>query len=73
LGLQDRGYIKEGMWADITVFDPVNIHTTSLWGPVEKVRRHPKGMPYVLVNGVLVKDEDKMTGALPGKVLFHEA
>ena len=51
----------------------LNIHTTSLWGPVEKVRRHPKGMPYVLVNGVLVKDEDKMTGALPGKVLFHEA
>jgi dihydroorotase/N-acyl-D-amino-acid deacylase len=62
----DRGVLKEGMWADITVFDPATIHDVATF---ENPNQLSVGMEYVLVNGVPVISDRKMTNALPGKVL----
>jgi N-acyl-D-amino-acid deacylase len=64
--LTDRGVLKQGMWADIVVFDPANIRDTATYS---KPNQLAVGMRYVLVNGVPVISEGKMTGALPGQVL----
>ena len=64
--LADRGVIKLGMWADLVLFDPKAIRAVATY---EDPNRLSQGMWYVLVNGVPVVAEGKMTGALPGKVL----
>lgn len=64
--LTDRGVLKQGMWADVVVFDPATIHDAATF---ESPNQLSEGMEYVLVNGVPVIDGGKMTGALPGKVL----
>ena len=64
--LSDRGVIKQGMWADLVVFDPGLIHDVATY---DNPNRLSVGMSYVLVNGVPVVEEGRMTGALPGKVL----
>ena len=64
--LTDRGVLKAGMWADVVVFDPVTIRDLATF---EKPNQLSEGMEYVLVNGVAVIDQGKMTGKLPGKVL----
>jgi N-acyl-D-amino-acid deacylase len=64
--LTDRGVLKEGMWADVVVFDPATIKDVATFGDPNQLSQ---GMEYVLVNGGLVIDQGKMTGALPGKVL----
>jgi len=66
LGLTDRGVLKEGMWADINVFDPEKIHDVATF---EKPNQLSVGMQYVLVNGVPVIAGGKATNTLPGKVL----
>jgi N-acyl-D-amino-acid deacylase len=62
----DRGVLKEGMWADVVVFDPNEIRDVATF---EQPNQLSVGMRYVLVNGVPVIAEGKMTNALPGKVL----
>jgi N-acyl-D-amino-acid deacylase len=64
--LADRGVLKQGMWADVVVFDPETIRDEATF---EEPNKLSKGMDYVLVNGVPVIFAGKMTGALPGKVL----
>jgi N-acyl-D-amino-acid deacylase len=64
--LTDRGVLKAGMCADIVIFDPATIRDLATF---EKPNQLSQGMEYVLVNGVPVIDQSKMTGALPGKVL----
>jgi dihydroorotase/N-acyl-D-amino-acid deacylase len=64
--LADRGVLKEGMWADVVVFDPNEIRDLATF---EKPNQLSVGMRYVLVNGVPVIADGKMTNALPGKVL----
>ena len=64
--LTDRGVLKQGMWADIVVFDPATIRDLATF---ENPNQLSQGMSYVLVNGQLVIDQGKMTGALPGRVL----
>jgi len=64
--LADRGVLKTGMWADIVVFDPEKITDKATY---ENPNQLSVGMDYVLVNGVPVIAEGKMTNALPGKVL----
>ena len=64
--LTDRGVLKQGMWADVVVFDPATIRDVATF---ENPNQLSQGMQYVLVNGVPVIDAGKMTGALPGKVL----
>ena len=64
--LTDRGVLKTGMWADIVIFDPATAHDRATF---DNPNQLSEGMDYVLVNGVPVIDQGKMTGALPGKVL----
>src|SRR3989475_7221675 len=64
--LTDRGVLKQDMWADVVIFDPATIRDLATF---ENPNQLSQGMEYVLVNGVPVIDQGKMTGALPGKVL----
>jgi dihydroorotase/N-acyl-D-amino-acid deacylase len=64
--LTDRGVLKQGMWADVVVFDPAKITDKATF---ENPNQLSVGMDFVLVNGVLVIENGEMTGALPGKVL----
>ncbi|HLH08150.1 MAG TPA: class A beta-lactamase [Terriglobales bacterium] len=64
--LADRGVLKQGLWADVVVFDPNTIRDVATF---ENPNQLSQGMEYVLVNGVPVIEEGKMTNALPGKVL----
>jgi dihydroorotase/N-acyl-D-amino-acid deacylase len=64
--LTDRGVLKQGMWADVVVFDPETVRDVATF---DDPNRLSEGMEYVLVNGVPVIENGKMTGALPGKVL----
>jgi N-acyl-D-amino-acid deacylase len=66
--LTDRGVLKAGMWADVVVFDPDTIRDVATF---DNPNQLSEGMRYVLVNGVTVIDDGKMTNALPGKVLRH--
>ena len=66
--LGDRGVLKTGMWADVVVFDPETIHDRATFDHPNQLS---EGMRFVLVNGVPVIDQGKMTSALPGKVLTH--
>ena len=54
------------MWADLVVFDPGAIRDVATY---EDPNRFPEGMSFVLVNGVPVLEQGRMTGARPGKVL----
>jgi N-acyl-D-amino-acid deacylase len=58
--------LKLGMWADVVVFDPETVRDVATF---DDPNRLSEGMEYVLINGVLVIENGKMTGALPGKVL----
>ena len=64
--LTNRGVLKEGMWADVVIFDPVTVRDRATF---DNPNQLSEGMGYVLVNGVPVIDHGTMTGALPGKVL----
>ena len=64
--LTDRGVLKQGMWADVVVFDPATVRDRATF---EEPNQLAEGIEYVLVNGVPVIDGGKMTGALPGRVL----
>ena len=66
LRLIDRGVLKFGMWADVVIFDPATVRDLATF---DNPNQLSEGMEYVLVNGVPVIDQSKMTGALPGKVI----
>ncbi len=68
LGLKDRGRIAEGAAADVVVFDPARVAETNSF---EQPKSYAVGVPYVLVNGVVVIDKGQHTGARPGKALRH--
>jgi N-acyl-D-amino-acid deacylase len=65
--IADRGLIREGMWADAVVFDYDKIQDRSTY---EHPDVTPDGIDFVLVNGQVVIDHGKHTGARPGKVLY---
>jgi len=66
MSLSDRGVLKAGMWADVVIFDPAIIRDRATFDSPNQLS---EGMDFVLVNGVPVIDQGKMTGQLPGKVL----
>lgn len=66
VGLADRGLLKPGMYADITVFDPNTIIDNSTF---EQPQQLSTGVTHVFVNGVAVVTDGKPTGALPGRSL----
>ena len=67
LGLQDRGLLREGFFADIAVFDPDRVIDRATFS---EPHQYSEGFVYVLVNGVLVVDDGEHTGARPGRVLY---
>jgi N-acyl-D-aspartate/D-glutamate deacylase len=68
LGLADRGCIRAGCFADITVFDPATIADK---GTFTQPHQYPVGIDWVLVNGVPVVANGTFTDARPGRVLKH--
>ena len=66
LGLADRGVLREGCWADVTVFDPARIRDLATY---EDPHRYAVGVSTVVVNGEVVVEGGDHTGALPGRVL----
>ena len=68
MGIARRGIIREGAWADITIFDLDRIDDRATY---EEPVLFPEGIEYVLVNGVVViEDGGTHTGARPGHVLY---
>jgi N-acyl-D-amino-acid deacylase len=65
--LADRGAIRAGLWADVVVFDYDTLQDRATY---ERPVLAPSGIDYVLVNGQVVIDHDRHTGATPGKVLY---
>jgi N-acyl-D-aspartate/D-glutamate deacylase len=70
LGLRDRGQIREGFAADIVVFDPAKVGETNSF---QKPKSYATGVPYTIVNGVVVIDGGTHTGARPGRPLMGRA
>ncbi|HET9512912.1 MAG TPA: amidohydrolase family protein [Gemmatimonadales bacterium] len=69
LGLADRGLLREGMLADVVVFDPATIRSDATYlNPCVP----QQGISHVLVNGQLVVDDGKPTDRLPGRVLDRQ-
>ena len=66
LGLLDRGLLRAGQFADVTLFDADRVIDHSTY---EKPFQYSEGIEYVIVNGVVVLDRGKHTGAKPGKAL----
>src|SRR6266849_4389098 len=66
LRLADRGVLKQGLWADVVVFDPAVVADRSTFSSPNQLA---VGMRWVLVNGVPVIADGQMTGAKPGQVL----
>ena len=66
-GLNYRGLIKEGMLADITIFDPDKVIDKATYTKLQ----YPEGIKYVIINGKLVVKDGAHTGVLAGEVLAH--
>src|ERR671931_63666 len=66
LGLADRGLLRDGLYADVTVFDPARVRALATY---DQPVRQSEGIEYVLVNGTVVIDGGRHTGALPGRGL----
>ena len=64
--LRDRGVLREGMKADVVVFDPQKVQDRSTY---EDPHHFSEGVAHVIVNGKFVLRDAKMTGELPGKIL----
>jgi N-acyl-D-amino-acid deacylase len=69
-GLRDRGMLREGMAADLVVFDDAAVSDPATF---DKPHQYAVGFNYVLVNGEVVLDSGRMTGARPGAALRHAA
>jgi len=65
-GLTDRGTLRAGAFADVTVFDPATVIDKSTY---ETPFAYNAGIEYVIVNGSVVLDRGTHTGALPGRAL----
>ena len=68
-GLKDRGVLKEGAYADITVFDPATVAETATW---EKPIQPARGIDTTIVNGAVVWRNGGPTGARSGRVLRRQ-
>ncbi len=66
IGQFDRGLLRPGLWADVTIFDPAVVIDRATF---EQPRQYPAGIPFVIVNGTVVIDEGEHTHARPGQIL----
>ncbi len=69
IGLRDRGVLREGTFADVTVFDSSEVIDRATY---TDPFHYSEGIRYVIVNGNVVLDDGKHTGARPGRSLRHE-
>ncbi len=67
LGLTERGLLRPGMYADIVIFDPEAVADRATFSDPHN---YPVGIEYVLVNGQLVIERGRHTGARPGRILY---
>lgn len=67
IGIHDRGLLRPGFWADVTVFNPATVIDSEVW---EKPHQYARGIEYVLVNGSLTLDRGQHTNARGGKILY---
>ena len=67
LGLDHRGFIQEGMFADVVVFDPATIADRATF---DKPHQYAVGVKHVFVNGVQVLKDGEHTGAKPGRAVW---
>jgi N-acyl-D-amino-acid deacylase len=70
LRLNDRGIIRPGMKADLTVFDPTRVRDTATY---PQPHQYADGFSFVIVNGQIVFETGAMTAARPGRVLYGSA
>jgi len=66
LGIKDRGLIKEGMYADIVIFNPETVIDNSTFS---NPHQYPSGIDYVITNGAVTVDKGNHTGQLAGRIL----
>ena len=64
--MADRGIIRQGMKADLTLFDPATVRDVATF---EDPAHYSEGIRYVMVNGQLVVDSGNITAARPGEVI----
>ena len=69
IGLKDRGRIQEGAFADLVIFDFDTINDNSTY---TDPHHFPSGIKNVLVNGIMVLEQEELTGQLPGKWMKKE-
>jgi N-acyl-D-aspartate/D-glutamate deacylase len=67
IGIKDRGRLRQGMWADIAIFDAGRVIDRATF---DNPHQYPDGIRYVIVNGAVTLDADRHTGALAGRVLY---
>ncbi|MBO0723011.1 MAG: D-aminoacylase [Blastocatellia bacterium] len=67
--LFDRGLLRPGQWADLTVFNPDTIIDNATF---ENPHQYASGVEYVIVNGKIVLEHGKHTGARPGAILYGQ-
>ena len=67
VGVFDRGLLRTGQWADITVFDAGKVIDNATY---DKPHQYATGIHYVIVNGTVVLEEGNHTGARPGTILY---
>jgi dihydroorotase/N-acyl-D-amino-acid deacylase len=70
IGLADRGVLREGMKADIAIFDPATVRDVATF---ERPHQYAEGVICVIVNGQIVFENGEMTSARPGRILFGAA
>ncbi|MGB5245871.1 MAG: amidohydrolase family protein [Woeseia sp.] len=69
-GICDRGFIRNGAYADIAIIDAKNFHANATY---EAPTELSDGVKYLLVNGIVAIDNSRYPGTLPGKILRHGA
>jgi N-acyl-D-aspartate/D-glutamate deacylase len=69
LGLHDRGLLRPGCYADLTLFDPERVIDGATYA---EPFQYSEGIEYVVVNGQVVLDRGQPTGARPGRALRHQ-
>jgi N-acyl-D-amino-acid deacylase len=67
-GFTDRGLLRPGLAADITIFDPDKIEDMATF---ENPVQYPRGIEYVIVNGVVTVEHGRYNGSRAGKILRH--
>ena len=66
VGLHDRGFVRAGMFADLTLFDPARVQDRATFADPNQ---YPEGIEYVVVNGQLEVDKGQRTTANAGHIL----